>query len=110
TSPDTPSSGSSRDRLIAAILEFLVGRDLLAAPDIRAELERELDEAGPDALRALKTRLTADNGWDYYPPDPLAQRVHLRLADRFLTRDSQLRGTDHLRPLSDAPVVLFANH
>jgi 1-acyl-sn-glycerol-3-phosphate acyltransferase len=104
------ADASSRDRLITAILEFLVGQDLLDTQDIRAELRREIDTAGPDAVLALKARLTADNGWAYYPRDPLAQRVHHVLADRFLTRESELRGSRHLAGLAGSPVVLCANH
>jgi 1-acyl-sn-glycerol-3-phosphate acyltransferase len=103
-------NGSSRDALIAAILEFLVGQDLLTLRDIRAALEREIDGAGADALGALKARLETDNGWDYYPPDPLAQRIHHLLADRFLNRDSELLGTHHLAQVMSAPVTIFANH
>lgn len=62
----------SRDRLVAAILAFLNGPDLLTVEDIRAALEREIDDAGPAALMALKERLATNQGWDYCPPDPLA--------------------------------------
>jgi 1-acyl-sn-glycerol-3-phosphate acyltransferase len=105
----TPDA-SSRNKLVAAILEFLVGEDLLAARDIRAELEREIDEAGTNAVLALKAALTTDTGWDYYPRDPLAQGIHHRLADRFLAQGSELRGTHHLTGLTGAPVVVLANH
>lgn len=39
----------------------------------------------PGAVFALKARLAADNGWGYYARDPLAQEIHHRFADRFLT-------------------------
>ena len=106
---DNPHN-ASRDRLVAAIMESMVGHDLLGAPDIRAELEREVDRAGADAVLALKERLGADGGWDYYPRDPLAQRVHHLLADRFLAPGSELLGVSHLAALGDEPVVLVANH
>ena len=61
-------------------------------------------------LVALKTRLGADNGWGYYPRDPLAQRIHHLLADRFLGDGSGLRGGHHLARLAGAPVVVVANH
>src|SRR6185503_11985212 len=96
TPPARQSNISNRDALIAAILEFLAGQDLLTLTDIRAALEREIDRAGPGALRALNSSLAADNGCDYYPPHPLARRIHHLLADRFLDRDSQLLGTHHL--------------
>lgn len=96
--------------MIAAILEFLPGQDLLTTEDIRAQLEREVDDAGLDAVLGLKARLESDDGWAYYPRDPLAQRIHHVLADRFLGPDSELRGVQHLAGLGNAPVVLCANH
>ena len=101
---------SGRDALIGAILEFLADQELLTLQEIRIALEREIDSAGLDGLLALKTRLGADNGWDYYPRDPLAQRIHHLLADRFLGDGSGLRGGHHLSRLAGAPVVVVANH
>jgi len=95
--------------LVAAILAFL-GQDLLTLGDIRTALESEIDEAGPDALLALKERLRADNGWEYYPRDPLAQRIHHLLADRLLRPDSMLVGIEHVRAVAGRPVAIFANH
>jgi 1-acyl-sn-glycerol-3-phosphate acyltransferase len=99
-----------REQLLIAILEFLAGQDLLTLEDIRTALEEEIDRAGPDALIGLKQRLTMDVGWDYYPRDPLAQRIHHLLADRFLQNDSQMLGAEHLAVLKTAPLVIFANH
>lgn len=100
----------SREVLIDAILEFLAEQDLLTLRDIGAALHREIDSAGPEALLALKARLTADNGWAYYPPDPLARRIHHVLADRFLDQGSELRDAHQLGTLNNAPVVIVANH
>jgi 1-acyl-sn-glycerol-3-phosphate acyltransferase len=101
----------TRDTLIAAILAFFAGgQSLLALDDVRAELERELDRAGANAVVALVARLTEDRGWDYYPPDPLARRLHHLLADRFLTGDSRVLGLDHLARSGNAPLVIVANH
>jgi 1-acyl-sn-glycerol-3-phosphate acyltransferase len=107
---DAHPGGFSRDGVIAAILEFVGDQDLLTLHDIRAALEREIDGAGPDGLLALKARLTSDTGWDYYPPDPLARRVHHLLADRFLDSTSEVADADHLAPLAERPVAIFANH
>jgi 1-acyl-sn-glycerol-3-phosphate acyltransferase len=101
---------SARDTLIAAILEFLAGRDLLTLEEIRAALEGELDDAGPDALVALKERLAADCGWGFYPRDPLAQRIHHLLAGRLLQPDSELLGREHLARTLAEPASIFANH
>lgn len=108
--PSLPNAPPGRDRLIDAIVEFLAGQDLLTLRDVRTALEEEIDRAGPDAVVALKARLTADHGWDYYPPDPLARRVHHRLADRFLTLDSELVGANRVATVLGAPVVVVANH
>jgi 1-acyl-sn-glycerol-3-phosphate acyltransferase len=61
-------------------------------------------------LLALKTRLVADNGWDYYSRDPLAQRIHHLLADRILGLGSELREAHYLTQVDRAPVVIVANH
>ena len=47
TSMEAQPSGLSREVLIDAILAFFVEQDLLALQDIRAALEREIDDAGP---------------------------------------------------------------
>jgi 1-acyl-sn-glycerol-3-phosphate acyltransferase len=99
-----------REQLLTAILDFLAVQDLLTLEDIRAALEKEIDGAGPDALLALKQRLTTDIGWGYYSRDPLAQRIHHLLADRFLHSDSHVSGVAHIAELGAAPVVICANH
>jgi 1-acyl-sn-glycerol-3-phosphate acyltransferase len=101
---------STRDALVAAILTFIGGGDLLPADSIRAALGHEIDAAGPEALVALGARLAADDGWAYYPGDPLARRLHHLLADRFLEAGSTATGLEHLASLAGAPVALFANH
>ena len=111
----TPSLGttpdrSSRDTLIGAILSFIGGSGLLSAGEISAALEREIDAAGPGALVALMARLAADDGWAYYPPDPLAQRIHHLLADRFLEGGSTVEGLHHLDALGAGPIAIVANH
>jgi 1-acyl-sn-glycerol-3-phosphate acyltransferase len=100
----------NREALVGAILDFLADQDLLTLQEIRVALEAEVDGAGPDALLALRERLTADNGWTYYRRDPLAQRIHHLLADRFLGPGSEVRGADHLAAVADVPLVIVANH
>lgn len=101
---------SSREGLVAAIIEFIGGQDLLTLDDIKAALAREIDAAGPGALIALKARLSADLGWAYYPPDPLARRIHHVLADRFLAPDSELVAGEHLARIEGARIAIIANH
>src|SRR5437763_1145176 len=83
---------------------------LLPLDDVRAALVREIDAAGADALVSLRLRLAADNGWTYYPPDPLARRIHHLLADRFLERDSIVAGLEHLETCAPGPRLMVANH
>lgn len=103
-------SAHGRAVVVDAILDFLADQDLLTRQEIRLALESEIDRAGPEALHALKARLVADSGWDFYPRDPLAQRIHHLLADRFLAAGSELRDAHHLANLGDAPLVIVANH
>lgn len=110
TAVDPPQSGNTRELLIGAILEFLVGQDLLTMQDIRAALEHEIDAAGPGSLVGLRERLSVDRGWDYYPPDPLVRRIHHMLADRFLRPESAVRGSEHLARVAQAPVAILSNH
>jgi 1-acyl-sn-glycerol-3-phosphate acyltransferase len=110
TTLDAEPHRSTRDALIAAILAFIGSGQLLPIDDIRGALEREIDAAGPDALVALRARLSADDGWVYYPPDPLARRIHHLLADRFLEGGSTLVGGEHLDALGTGPLTLFAIH
>jgi 1-acyl-sn-glycerol-3-phosphate acyltransferase len=104
------ASSRTREQLMSGILEFLSGQDLLAVADIRAALEREIDDAGPGSLVALRDRLTLDAGWSYYPPDPLAQRIHLLLAARFIQHDSRVTGLEHLNVIAGEPVIIVSNH
>ena len=100
-----------RPELIGAITTFLGGRDAGTMARMRRTLERELDAAGPAALEELNLRLeTAGSGWTYYPPDPLARRVHHVLADEILDPRSTVSGLEHLAAVDDQPVVLLANH
>jgi 1-acyl-sn-glycerol-3-phosphate acyltransferase len=102
---------TARDSLVDAILAFLSGQDLFPIADIRAALEREIDDAGPDALVALKEQLNCPEGdWDYYPADRLARRIHHLLAERLLHPDSALAGIEHVHAVAGKPVVVFANH
>lgn len=96
--------------LIDTILQFLDGRSLLAAADVRDTLERELGVGDGRELVALKSRLTADDGWAYYPPNPLARRIHHLLAGCVVTADSELIGGHHLAAAAGAPVVIVSNH
>jgi 1-acyl-sn-glycerol-3-phosphate acyltransferase len=96
----------SRDVLVASIATFLAGHD-----DVRARVERAIDEAGPMALVRLGRRLlVAGTDWAYYPRDPLARRIHQVLADGILGPDSVLYGLEHVAAAAGKPIVICANH
>ena len=99
-----------RDDLIAAIVSFIGEQDLLSLDETPQQLRREFDDVSDEALIALKARLIADDGWAYYPPDPVSRRVHHVLAETFLTRDSEVHGVGHVDRVAGEPVVIFANH
>jgi 1-acyl-sn-glycerol-3-phosphate acyltransferase len=106
-----PEALLGRDALIEAIVTFLAGTKAEALEHIREALGHEIDRAGPAALVSLNARLAASGvDWEYYPPDPLARRIHHVLADRILETTSELMGLDHLAALEGEPVVIFANH
>jgi len=97
-------SDAVRDALIGAVIDFLSGQDLLTQQDIRTALAHEIACAGRGALLDLRERLRMDAGWGYYPPDPLARRIHHVLADRFLRADSLVTG-GVTRGLTGQPVL-----
>lgn len=100
-----------RDTLVTAITTFLAGQDARTLNEVRDSVEREIDQAGPNALAGLSHRLThAGTDWSYYPRDPLARRIHHVLADSILGRGSALYGIERVQAVADAPVVIFANH
>ena len=104
-------STAARDALVDAILAFLSGQHHVPIDEMRAALEREIDQAGPHALEELWRQLNQlDGEWGYYPPDPLARRIHHVLADRLLDRGSALFGVEHVHTVAGKPVVVFANH
>jgi 1-acyl-sn-glycerol-3-phosphate acyltransferase len=101
----------ARDTLVGAITTFLALQDPRTLGDIRESLEREIDEAGPEALVRLNERLDhAGADWSYCPRDPLARRIHHVLADKLLEPDSAMFGIEHLAALAGTPVIIFANH
>jgi 1-acyl-sn-glycerol-3-phosphate acyltransferase len=101
----------SRDPLVGAITRFLAQEDVPALRAIRALLEHEIDRAGPEAIARLGQRLaTTGADWSYYPNDPLARRIHHVLADRILSQDPLLFGTEHLDAVAGTPLVIVANH
>lgn len=105
------AAASARQALIGAVLDHLAPGDLLGRRDIETALIEEIEAAGLHGLEALRQRLQLDAGWAYYPHDPLARRIHHRLADRVLLPGSSLTGaTAALAELADRPLIVCANH
>src|SRR5688500_2323350 len=99
-----------REPLVEAIVRFLAHEHARHGRDIRACVERAIDEAGPGAIDSLSVRLaSAGADWTYYPRDPLARRIHHALAPRVL-HDPVGSGIEHLDAMDGTPVVIFANH
>jgi 1-acyl-sn-glycerol-3-phosphate acyltransferase len=97
--------------LFKAVDSLLAGQDARTLERVHARLAQVIDEAGPDAFTALNRRLAAAGaGWDYYPSDPLARRIHHVLSDLLLDSGSSLTGTDHARAITGRPVAIVANH
>ena len=100
-----------RAPLVAAITAFLAGQDARSRAEVRAILDRELDEAGPAALNGMVDRLAkAGAEWGYYSSDPLARRIHHLFADHILGQTPLLFGSEHLETVANQPVVIMANH
>jgi len=99
-----------RNQLVGAIAKFLAGSESLR-DGMRDLLEREVDQAGADAVEQLGRHLAvAGSDWSYYAADPLARRIHHAVAERVLEPESALLGREHLPAVSGKPVVIFANH
>lgn len=96
----TEPKGPGRGTLIDAILEFVADQDLLTAGEIRVALEREIDDAGPDAPLALKSRLSEDNGWGFCPREPPQRSCWARDSHPLLRRipaDNLREGDCHVQ-------------
>ena len=103
--------GCGRTPLVETIVRFLTHERVADARDIRECVERAIDESGPDAIDALSERLLrAGADWTYYPYDPLARRIHHALAPRVLRPEPLVKGADNLEAMTDARLVIFANH
>ena len=111
--PMTPDGAFTcgRGPLVDAITSFLAHGHTPHLGDIRATLERTIDDAGPDAIGSMASRLSAAGAdWEYYPRDPLARRIHHALAPCVLRHDPEVTGGEHLNRLASEPLLLIANH
>lgn len=114
--PGPPADGDlaaacGREPLVDAITAFLAHAHARQMTEIRASLERVIDEAGRGAIDHLSARLAGSGrDWSYYPGDPLARRIHHVLAPRVLKDAPAISGLEHAAAVAGRPVVLIANH
>jgi hypothetical protein len=81
----------ARGPLVDAITAFLAHEHASQMREIRATLERAIDEAGPDAIGSMAVRLSAAGAdWSYYPRDPLARRIGLQIEVLFSAKGAKL--------------------
>ena len=100
-----------REPLVEAISRFLAHEHSSGMSEIRACLERAIDDAGPHAIDGLGRRLArAGTDWSYYPRDPLARDIHRVLADRVLQHAPVVLGAEYLDRVAGKPLVILANH
>lgn len=104
-------AGCGREPLVETIVRFLARERAVDAQEIRACVERAIDESGPGAIDSMSARLLRGGAdWGYYPHDPLARRIHHALAPRVLQPKPVVGGVQHLNAIANAPLVIFANH
>jgi 1-acyl-sn-glycerol-3-phosphate acyltransferase len=101
----------ARNSLVSAITGFLSAYDADTLSRVRRGLEQEIDTAGAGALDVLGQRLEGSGEeWTYYPPDPLARRLHHVIAAEILDPASGVEGKEHLEQVAGRPVVILSNH
>ena len=97
--------------MVDSIVRFLAHERVADAREVRTCVERAIDESASGAIDALSARLLkAGTDWDYYPPDPLARRIHHALAPHVLRPEPIVEGAQHLDAVRGRPLVIFANH
>jgi len=100
-----------REPLVDSVVRFLARERVTDAAVIRKCVERAIDESGAGAIDSLSARLmTAGGDWNYYPPDPLARRIHHALAQHVLRPEPLVQGAHHLDAIRTRRLVIFANH
>jgi 1-acyl-sn-glycerol-3-phosphate acyltransferase len=107
----TATATCGRQPLVDTIVRFLARERVSDAREIRACVERAIDESGPDAIDSMSARLLgAGSDWSYYPHDPLARRIHHALASRVLQPEPVVSGAHYLEAVREKRLVIFANH
>src|SRR5688500_8537763 len=107
----TATTTCGREPLVDTIVRFLARERARDSREIRKCVECAIDECEPGAVDALSARLLVAGGdWTYYPPDPLARRIHHALAPRVLQPEPVVEGDHHFELVRGKPLVVFVNH
>jgi 1-acyl-sn-glycerol-3-phosphate acyltransferase len=97
--------------LIAAVLAFAAERPPEEMRALEKRIEELLGSAEPGAVLRLLQRLgTTGAEFSYYPPDPLARKIHSAVGDVVLKDEHALSGAERLAGLETLPVVFLQNH
>jgi len=107
--PETTVCGPNE--LADAITGFVVRKSGLPQARVRAIVDDVIAEAGEGAVEGLQRRLAQPSeAWTYYERDPLAWRVHHRLAAVVLPEQPVVTGAAHLGAVAGRPHIIVANH
>jgi len=107
----TATTTCGREPLVDTIVRFLARERAGDSQEIRKCVECAIDDSEPGAVDALSARLLVAGGdWTYYPPDPLARRIHHALAPRVLQPEPVVEGDHHFELVRGKPLVVFVNH
>ena len=106
-----PAPVCSHAQLVDAIAAFVAQKGGVDPQAVRGPVEKAIADLGEDSVTNLQSRLSQkSDAWAYYPRDPLAQRVHHRLAALVLQHPPIVTGIAHLDAIRGQGVVIVANH
>jgi 1-acyl-sn-glycerol-3-phosphate acyltransferase len=101
----------NREALVENIASFVAHKGGVRLDAAHACVESILDAFGPEAVDALRGRLSASaDAWSYYAADPVAREIHYALAPLVLKDPPQVLGVENLDPVRRRPVVIVSNH
>jgi 1-acyl-sn-glycerol-3-phosphate acyltransferase len=98
--------------LADTIVGFVARKSGIGDSRVRPVVEEVIAEAGGDrAVESLLASLARPaDAWSYYPGDPLARRMHHRLASVVLQEPPTVTGANHLDAVHGRAIIIVANH
>ena len=108
----TQTAPCGPQELADAIVGFVARKGGIDHSRVRPVVEGAIAEAGGDlAVAQLQASLGRPfDGWSYYPSDPLARRVHHRLADVVLQEAPIVTGASNLDAMRGRAAIIVVNH